>query len=129
MVPDEPSGTVEAPDKELNVPDQPLFPWKSWSEVPSDPQQVAQQGPWFLELFSGTATLTQAMLAHGVPCLPPVDIAQCSLVPTPMDVVDAHNWELIMRIIRLGGVRFLHCGTPCNTFSSARKADRGPPPP
>ena len=108
--------------------DQPLFPWKSWDEVPRDPHAVAQQGFWFLELFSGTANLTQAMLDQGIPCLPPVDITPCPLVPRPMDVVDSANWDLIMHIIRVGGVRFLHCGTPCNTFSSARKADGGPPP-
>ena len=33
-----------------------------------------------------------------------------------------------MELIRAKGVRFLHCGTPCNTFSAARKNDGGPPP-
>jgi hypothetical protein len=33
-----------------------------------------------------------------------------------------------MIVIKLGIVLFLHCGTPCNTFTSARKLDGGPPP-
>ena len=27
-----------------------------------------------------------------------------------------------------GAIRFVHCGTPCNPFSAARKPDGGPPP-
>lgn len=85
-------------------------------------------GPWFLEIFSGTATLTQAARVAGVPCLPPIDITPCTLVPTPFDVVDAGKWDLIMKLAHRGALRFVHCGTPCNTFSSARKLDGGPPP-
>ena len=33
-----------------------------------------------------------------------------------------------MAIIAAGLVFFLHCGTPCNTFTAARKLDGGPPP-
>ena len=33
-----------------------------------------------------------------------------------------------MQLILLGAVFFMHFGTPCNTFSSARKEDGGPPP-
>ena len=33
-----------------------------------------------------------------------------------------------MKVVHLGGVFFVHCGTPCNTFSAARKLDGGPPP-
>ena len=32
-----------------------------------------------------------------------------------------------MKIVHLGGIFFVHCGTPCNTFSAARKLDGGPP--
>ena len=102
--------------------------WVSWSEVPRDVHQVAAQGPFFLEIFSGTANLTQAMRRLGLPTLPPVDITVCEHVPTAFDVVDADQWSFIMELVRAGAVRFLHCGTPCNTFSSARKDDGGPPP-
>ena len=33
-----------------------------------------------------------------------------------------------MQLISCGAVSFLHLGTPCNTFSAARKEDGGPPP-
>ena len=33
-----------------------------------------------------------------------------------------------MQVAHLGGITFVHCGTPCNTFSAARKLDGGPPP-
>lgn len=104
------------------------MPWASWDEVPHDVSLVAAQGPFFLEIFSGTATLTQAVRNAGIPALPPIDITVCSEVPTPFDVVDADQWSFVMQLIQAGAVRFLHCGTPCNTFSAARKLDGGPPP-
>lgn len=102
--------------------------WRSWSEVPRDVELVRKHGPWFLEVFSGTATLTSAVRSLNIPCLPPIDITICEEVPTPFDVVDAEQWEFILALCRSGAILFLHCGTPCNTFSSARKLDGGPPP-
>lgn len=64
----------------------------------------------------------------GIPTLPPIDITICEQVPAAFDVVDADQWSFVMELIRAGAIRFLHCGTPCNTFSSARKDDGGPPP-
>ena len=102
--------------------------WRSWDEVPRDPFAVAAQGPFFVELFSGTARLTAAVRRQGVPCLPPIDITPCEEVPAPRDVVDLEFWDFFMRLVSLGAIAFLHCGTPCNTFSAARKLDGGPPP-
>ena len=50
------------------------------------------------------------------------------LVPDRCDVLDAEFWDFVMQLILLGAVFFMHFGTPCNTFSSARKNDGGPPP-
>ena len=99
--------------------------WHPWAEVPRDVAVVAAAGPWFLEIFSGTAMLTKAARA-----VPPTDrhYNPCDMVPQPFDVVDADNWDFIMALVHAGAVRFLHCGTPCNTFSAARKLDGGPPP-
>ena len=102
--------------------------WKSWEEVPRDVDEVARHGPWFLEIFSGTARLTAAVRALGVPCLPPIDITVCQEVPSPFDVLDCDNWSFIMKLIACGAIKFLHFGTPCNSFSAARKEDGGPPP-
>ena len=102
--------------------------WLSWKDVPRDPRLVAREGPWFLEVFSGTARLTAILRSMGIPCLPPIDIMVSELVTEPADVVDATFWDFIMQLILLGAIFFMHFGTPCNTFSSARKDDGGPPP-
>ena len=124
----EPIGTNDVvPSQEpLKVP--PGSRWKSWSEVPSDPREVARLGPWCVEIFSGTARLTEALLDRGLPCLPPIDVTLCVMVPESFDVVDADRWEFFMQLVFLGAIRYAHFGTPCNTFSAARKEDGGPPP-
>ena len=50
------------------------------------------------------------------------------MVPLAVDIIDMEVWTRLLRIIALGLVFFLHCGTPCNTFTAARKDDGGPPP-
>ena len=89
---------------------------------------VARHGPWFLEIFSGTARLTSSVRALGIPCLPPIDITVCSEVPSAFDVLDCENWSFIMKLIASGAIKFIHFGAPCNSFSAARKEDGGPPP-
>ena len=81
-----------------------------------------------MELFSGTAGITEAVQLTGVPVLPPIDIVLSEMVREASDVVDAQVWQRVLRVLREGVVFYLHCGTPCNTFSSARKDDGGPPP-
>ena len=91
----------------------------SWSDD-VDPAALQPEGPFFLELFAGKAGISEAVLLQGVPILPPVDIV--------VDIVDWNFWNKILAVITAGLVFFLHCGTPCNTFASARKNDGGPPP-
>ena len=81
-----------------------------------------------MEIFLGTARLTRALLDQGLPCLPPIDVTICLMVPVPFDVVDADRWDFFMQLIFLGAIMYAHFGTPCNTFSAARKDDGGPPP-
>ena len=81
-----------------------------------------------MEVFSGTARLTQLLREAGVPCLPPIDVTLCEMVPSAFDVVDVQQWEFFMQLVMLGAIFFAHFGTPCNTFTSARKDDGGPPP-
>ena len=64
----------------------------------------------------------------GIPCLPPIDVMISQHVQDPFDVLDADRWTFIMQLVQMGAIFFVHCGTPCNTFSAARKADGGPPP-
>lgn len=69
--PEESSVTHDAVTRSLTVP--PEVPvWRSWSDVPRDVESIKASGPWFLEIFSGTATLTQAVRAVGISTSPPV---------------------------------------------------------
>ena len=90
--------------------------------------EVAAHGPWFVEIFSGTARLTDAVRKMGIPCLPPIDVMLSQHVQDPFDVLDVVPRTFLMQLIQMGAVFFVHCGTPCNTFSAARKNDGGPPP-
>ena len=107
---------------------QPKQQWLRWADVPQNVHEVAAQGPWFLEIFAGTARLTDAVRQMGIPCLPPIDVMISQHVQDPFDVLDADRWTFIMQLVQMGAIFFVHCGTPCNTFSAARKADGGPPP-
>ena len=78
-------------------------------------------------MFAGTAQLTLAMRTAGVICPPPIQKCPGEAWFKPTNAF-SHE-EKIKNWIRSGAVRFLHCGTECKTFSSARKFDgRGPPP-
>eukprot|EP00435_Cladocopium_sp_Y103_P025489 s1800_g6.t1 len=106
-------------------PSQPAF---SWSQGPAGIPILHAHGPYFLELFAGTAGLSEAVQLRGVPILPPVDIVRSPMVQEAVDVVDVLTWNTVLQVLTLGLVFFLHCGTPCNTFTAARKLDGGPPP-
>ena len=101
--------------------------WPDWDSILHD-RSLLKDGPFFLELFARLAGLTEAVHLAGVPVLPPVDIVPSPLVTTPRDLVDYVVWRQLLEILAVGVVFFLHCGTPCNTFTSARKEDGGPPP-
>ena len=102
--------------------------WPDWDQVLSDRTVLGRSGPFFLELFAGEAGISDAVFAAGVPVLPPVDVVPSARVTIPRDLLDALFWQKILEVITLGLVFFLHCGTPCNTFTAARKLDGGPPP-
>ena len=102
--------------------------WPDWDQVLSDRTVLGRSGPFFLELFAGEAGISDAVFAAGVPVLPPVDVVPSARVTTPRDLLDALFWQKILEVITLGLVFFLHCSTPCNTFTAARKLDGGPPP-
>ena len=121
-------GTNDSPVQEKTVNKQCSPEWLSWEDVPKDVRQVAANGPWFVEVFSGTARLTKLLREAGIPCLPPMDVTLSEMVPSAFDVVNVERWEFFMQLVMLGAIFFAHFGTPCNTFTSARKDDGGPPP-
>ena len=60
----------------------------------------------------------------------PLSTSQCVCrCRPPFDVVDVDLWQFIMQLILLGAIWFAHFGTPCNTYSAARKEGDGGPPP
>ena len=125
----EPAGTNDqVVDPPVKVPSEDPPMWKSWDEVPSDPRKVGKFSRWFVEVFSGTARLTTSVRDLRVPCLPPVDITLCSNIPVPFDVLDVDQWQRFMQLIYFGVIFFAHFGTPCNSYSAARKDDGGPSP-
>ena len=80
--------------------------WPEWDSVLFNLPDTLKQAPFFLELFAGTAGLTEAVFLQGVPVLPPVDITSSKLVTHPQDVVDLDFWIILMDIIALGVVFF-----------------------
>ena len=57
-VPTEPVAANDLPAKEETAATWVDPPWLSWKDVPADAHRVAAHGPWFVEVFSGTARLT-----------------------------------------------------------------------
>ena len=90
--------------------------------------RFARGSRFFLEMFAGKGGVTEAVQLQGVPTLPPIDIVVSGVVSESVHIVDAQMWSCIMEVIAQGCIFFLHCGTPCNTFTAARKDDGGPPP-
>ena len=60
---------------------------------------------------------------------PSTPVEPSPLVTSPQDILDADFRSKLMDVlVRRRLVFFLHCGTPCNTFTAARKPDGGPLP-
>ena len=85
-------------------------------------------GPVFLEIFAGEAGLSQAVSARGVPILPPIEISPNNFVLEPVDILDPAVFRHVKFLIKEKLIIFIHFGTPCSSFSIARKNDGGPPP-
>ena len=85
-------------------------------------------GQYFLEIFAGEAVLTRAMQSANFPCLPPIELEVNQFIPFSIDVTDPRVLDHLMMLIQEGFLAYVHCGTPCSSFSLARKGDGGPPP-
>ena len=83
----------------------------------------------FLEVFSGKAGLTKAMRRRGWSVLPPIDIVVEGEVLAKTNILDPNVLQRVQNWLQSGVVALVHFGTPCTTFSRARKhGDGGPPP-
>jgi hypothetical protein len=85
-------------------------------------------GPVFVEVFAGEAGLSQAVSARGMQILPPIEIVINNFVKEKVDILDPAVFQHLQFLIQEGIVIFIHFGTPCSSFSIARKHDGGPPP-
>ena len=95
----------------------------SWQELPDVPPAGYKGPKLFLEIFAGLAGLSnECALAH-LAVLPPIDTATSKHVRVAVDISDPIIFEKVLRWIRAGLVAHIHFGTPCGTFSMARKDD------
>ena len=90
--------------------------------------EVPQGKQFFIEIFAGHAVLTRAVQKQGLDTLPPVEIEANEFVTETVDITDQKVVQHIKRLIEEGCVLYIHFGTPCSSFSQARKDDGGPPP-
>ena len=89
---------------------------------------IPEGGPFFLEIFAGEAGLSKAVSALGTPILPPIEIEIKGLVNQSVDLFDPAVLAHIHLLIEHKKIKAIHFGTPCSSFSLARKDDGGPPP-
>ena len=98
-------------------------PSSFWGSMRKPPK-----GRYFLEVFAGEAVLTRAMTEAGVPTLPPIELEMNDFVQFSTDVTDYHVQQHFLMLVKADCIAYVHFGTPCSSFSLARKADGGPPP-
>ena len=106
--------------------------------VGSHPMSVPQQFSWgskdtplspsFLETIAGQAGLSQAVSARSIPIFPPIEIEINEFVFQSVDLLDPTVLSHIKFLIKEGWLLGIHFGTPCSSYSRARKNDGGPPP-
>ena len=95
------------------------MPWKTWAEGPPEAPELGKQ--WFLEVFSGTARLTMAVLLNTfLWALPPIDFDISAMAQASFDVLNSPHIPKVLRWLAAGAVVVLHFGTPCATFSAAK---------
>ena len=86
------------------------------SSQPSWSGHSKSRGGLFLELFSGTARLTQAFREAGAAVLRGVDICNGS----HHDLRRRSTQLVVLHWLTSGVVKYVHLGTPCTVFSAAR---------
>ena len=67
-------------------------------------------------------------MAKGGLILPPIEITPNEFVKIAVDVCDVDVICHLHKLVEAGKILAVHMGTPCSSFSLARKDDGGPPP-
>ena len=84
---------------------------------------------FFVEIFAGKAGLSQGVQRRGkLAVLPPIEIEVSENVPFAASIMDEKIKRKLEAWIRAGVIYLIHFGTPCTSFSRARRDDGGPPP-
>ena len=91
---------------------------------PVEPQPLRQskkppglyQRGCFLEIFSGEGHLTEAIRKSGQQALDPIDICHGH----EHDLLRRSTQVAVKKLVKDEEVKYLHCGTPCICFSTAR---------
>ena len=86
------------------------------SVSPSTTATTTARTTYFLEVFSGTARLTEAVARHGLRVLPDVEVGKGH----QFDMLRPTSQQIILDLIRDGRVWAVHFGTPCTVWSRAR---------
>jgi hypothetical protein len=95
--------------------------WNSWSEMPEMPPDWLRSRYVFLEIFCGNGGITKEIENLGVFVLPAVDITIGGVVIEKTDILDPSVRRKIRKWISSGVIDLVHFGTPCTTYSSARR--------
>ena len=103
--------------------------WKSWDEVPDLVPEEFMHVKFFVEIFAGKAGLSRGVQRRGkLAVLPPIEIEVSENVPFAASIMDEKIKRKLEAWIRAGVIYLIHFGTPCTSFSRARRDDGGPPP-
>ena len=94
--------------------------------MPDAPMEWLKHVNVALEVFAGKAVWSSSCSSRGWIVLPPIEIVVAGHVKAPADITDPKIWQKVLRWLEV--VDFVHFGTPCSSFSQARKDDGGPPP-
>ena len=81
--------------------------------------QIVDQGRparYFLEIFSGTANLTQAVSRSALRVLPDVEKAK----GRQFDLLNPRAQNFLLSLVKTGVLWCVHLGTPCTVWSQAR---------
>ena len=98
--------------REPSAPSKPLRPFRS-EEATSFPKFP---GKFFLEVFSGTGRLSDAVAKLGIPTLEHLDF----LYGKHCDLRRKSTQQLVISWLKRGVIGFVHLGTPCTIWSRAR---------
>ena len=103
--------------------------WKSWDDVPDQVPAEFMQVKFFVEIFAGKAGLSRGVQLRGkLAVLPPIELEVSEHVPFAASIMDEKIKKKLETWLRAGVIHLIHFGTPCTSFSRARRDDGGPPP-